>query len=243
MQWGAKSNSQVSHLCIIWASSLPTAKASISTRGSWGSYLKFVRKTILGHKHLVAIQFSCSVVSDSLWHHGLQHPRLPCPSPTPRAYSNSRPSHQWCHPAISSSVDPFSSCLQSFPAPGFFPISQFFTSGGRNIGVSASASVLPILVAVHSLKLWLPQGLWERSHGNVCSAASVGIDSLWPYGLEPIRILCPWDSPGENTGVMPSSRDPPNVRHQTCISRTAAGFFTAEPPGKPYVGTGIGFIF
>ena len=87
MQWGAKSNSQVSHLCIIWASSLPTAKASISTRGSWGSYLKFVRKTILGHKHLVAIQFSCSVVSDSLWHHGLQHPRLPCPSPTPRASS------------------------------------------------------------------------------------------------------------------------------------------------------------
>ena len=92
-------------------------------------------------------QFSHSV-SDSLWPHGLQHTRLPCPSPTPRACSNSSSSSQWCHPTISSSVIPFSSCLQSFPAPGSFPMSQFFASGGQSIGVSASASVLLVLVIV-----------------------------------------------------------------------------------------------
>ena len=71
-----------------------------------------------------SVQFSCSVVSAPLWPHGLQHPRLPCPSPIPRAYSNSCPSSQWCHPTISSSVIPFSSCLQSFPASGSFPMSS-----------------------------------------------------------------------------------------------------------------------
>ena len=91
-------------------------------------------------------QFSCPVVSDSLWPHGLQHARPPCPSPTPKAYSNSRPLSQWCHPAISSSVIPFSSCLQSFPASGSFQMSQFFASGGQSIGVSASASVLPMKI-------------------------------------------------------------------------------------------------
>ena len=90
------------------------------------------------------VQFSCSVVSNSLCPHGLQHARPPCPSPTPRAYSNSCPSSWWCHPIISSSVIPFSSCLQSFPASGSFPMSQFFTSSGQSIGVSASASVLPV---------------------------------------------------------------------------------------------------
>ena len=91
----------------------------------------------------VSVQFGPSVMSDSLWPHGLQHARLPCPSPTPRAYSNSCSLTQWCHPTISSSVVFFSSCPQSFPALGFFPVSQFFTSGGQSIGVSASASVLP----------------------------------------------------------------------------------------------------
>ena len=81
-------------------------------------------------------QFSHSVVSNSLQPHGLQHARLPCPSPTPRTCSNSCPSSQWCHPAISCSVVPFSSCLQSFPASGSFPMSQFFTSGGQSIGAS-----------------------------------------------------------------------------------------------------------
>ena len=89
-------------------------------------------------------QFSRSVLSDSSWPHGLQHGRPPCPSPTPRAYSNSCPSHWWCHPTISSSVVPFSSHLQSFSSSGSFPISQFFTSGGQSIGVSASTSLLPV---------------------------------------------------------------------------------------------------
>ena len=83
----------------------------------------------------------------------LQHARPPCPSPTPGIYSNSCPSSQWYQPTISSSVVPFSSCLQSFPVPGFFPVSQFFESGGQNIGVSASASVLPM-----NIQDWFPLG-------------------------------------------------------------------------------------
>ena len=93
---------------------------------------------------LSSVQFNHSVVSNSLWPHGLQHARPPCPSPTPGVYSNSCPLSQWCHPTISSSVIPFSFCLQSFPTSGSFPVSQFFASGGQSIGVSASASVLPV---------------------------------------------------------------------------------------------------
>ena len=101
--------------------------------------------------NLTQVQFSCSVMSDSLWPHGQQHARLPCPSPTPRACSNSRPSSWWCHPTISSSVVPFSSHLHSFPASGSFPVSQFFASGGQSIG--ASASVLPM-----NIQDWCPLG-------------------------------------------------------------------------------------
>ena len=100
-----------------------------------------------------SVQFNHSVVSDSGRPHGLQPARLPCPSPTPRAYSNSCPSSQWCHPAISSSVVPFSG-PQSFPASGSFPMSQFFVSGGQSIEVSASASVLPM-----NSRDWFPLGL------------------------------------------------------------------------------------
>ena len=89
-------------------------------------------------------QFSHSVVFDSLWPPGLRHARLPCPSPTPGVYSNSCPSSCWCHPAISSSVIPFSSCPQSLPASGSFLVSQFFLSAGQSIGASASASVPPV---------------------------------------------------------------------------------------------------
>ena len=92
----------------------------------------------------LSVQLSHSVVSNSLWRHGLQHTRLPCPSPTLRAYSNSYPSSRWCHPTISSSAIPFSSHLQSFPASVSFQISQFFALGGQNFGVSASVSVLSI---------------------------------------------------------------------------------------------------
>ena len=98
-----------------------------------------------------SVQFSRSVVSDSLWPHGPRHARPPCPSPTPRLYSNSCPLSRWCHPTISSSVIPFSSCPQSFPASGSFPVSQFFASDGRTIGVSASASVLPM-----NIQEWFP---------------------------------------------------------------------------------------
>ena len=98
-----------------------------------------------------SVQFSPSVVSDALQPHGLQHTRPPCPSPTPGACSDSCPSSRWCHPTISSSVVPFSSCLQSFPASGSFPVSQFFASGGQSTG--ASASVLPM-----NIQDWFPLG-------------------------------------------------------------------------------------
>ena len=101
----------------------------------------------------VSVQFSHSVVSNSLWPHGLQHARLPCPSPAPEACSNSCPLNWWCHPTISSFIFPFSSCLQSFPASGSFPMSQFFTSGGQSTGASASASVLPV-----NIQDWFPLG-------------------------------------------------------------------------------------
>ena len=92
-----------------------------------------------------SVQFTRSVVSDSLWSHRLHHGRLPGPSPTPRACSNSCPSSRWCHPTISSSVVPFSFCLQSFPASGSFPRCQLFTSGSQSIGASGLASVWIIL--------------------------------------------------------------------------------------------------
>ena len=91
-----------------------------------------------------SVHFSHSFVSNSLRPHGPQHTRFPYPSPTPGAWSNSCRLSQWCHPTISSSVIPFSSCLQSFPASGAFSISQFFSSGGQSTGASASASVLPM---------------------------------------------------------------------------------------------------
>ena len=95
--------------------------------------------------------FSCSIMSDSLKPHGLQHTRPTFPPPTPGVYSNSCPLSQWHHPTISSSVDPFTSCLQSFPASGSFLMSRFFTSGGQSIGISASTSVLPM-----NIQDWFP---------------------------------------------------------------------------------------
>ena len=95
-------------------------------------------------KQSIQFQFSCSVVSSSLWSHGVQHARLPCSSLTPGVCSNSCPLTRWCHLTISSSVVPFSSCLQSFPASGPFPMSHFFASGGQSVG--ASVSVLPMCI-------------------------------------------------------------------------------------------------
>ena len=112
---------------------------------------------------LSSVQFSHSVVFDSLRPHEPQHARPPCPSPTPGAYANSCPSSWWCHPTISFSVIPFSSCLQSFRASGSFPLSQFFTSGGQSIGDSASASVLHL-----NIQDWSPLGLigWISSQSK-----------------------------------------------------------------------------
>ena len=103
--------------------------------------------------NISSVQFSHSVMSDSLQPHGLQHARLPCPFTTPRVYSNSCPFSQWCHPTISSFIIFFSSHLQSFPASGSFPMNQLITSGGQSIGVSASTSVLPM-----NIQDWFPLG-------------------------------------------------------------------------------------
>ena len=105
--------------------------------------------------YISSVQFSRWVLSDSLRPHELQHARPPCPSPTPRVHSNSCPSSQWCHPAISSSVVPFSSFPQSLPASESFPMSQLFTWGGQSIGVSALASVLPKNTQDWSLLEWI----------------------------------------------------------------------------------------
>ena len=127
-----------------------------------------------------SVHFSCSVVSDSLWPHGLQHTRLPCPSPTPGACSNSWPLSWWCQPTISSSVVPFSSCLQPFPASRSFPISQFFSSGGssshqlQSIGASALTSVLPCFQGL------IFKGLSSLSQHH-SSKASV-LRHSFPYG-------------------------------------------------------------
>ena len=115
----------------------------------------------MDNKTAESVQFSHSVVSDSLRPHRLHHTRPPCPSPTPRVYSDSCPLSQWCHPTISSSVLPFSAHLQSFPASGSFPMSQFFTLGGQSIGVSASASILPM-----NIQDWFPL---DGLVGSLCS--------------------------------------------------------------------------
>ena len=129
--------------------------------GNWSEQLSSQRlgKAFISTQYILyfgnglSFQFSCSVVSNSSQPHESQHARPPCPSPTPGVHSNSCPSSQWCHPAISSSVVPFSSCPQSLPASGSFPMSQFFAWGGHSIGVSALASVLPV-----NTQDWSPLG-------------------------------------------------------------------------------------
>ena len=122
-------------------------------------YLVVLCNRVLQRKRIsnmyVSVQFSSDAQSClTLWPDGLQHTRLPCPSPAPGTCSNLHPSRWWCDPIVSSSVVPFSSCLQSFPASGSFPMSWFFPSGGPTIGVSASASVLPM-----NIQDWFPLGL------------------------------------------------------------------------------------
>ena len=126
-----------------------------------------------------SVQFSLSAVSDSLWPHESQHARPPCPSPAPRVYPNSCPSSQWCHPAISSSVVPFSYCPQSLPASRSFQMSQLFAWGGRSIGALASASVLPM-----NTQDWSPLG-WT----GWISLQSKGLSSLLQHHSSKASIL------------------------------------------------------
>ena len=141
--------------CLLWKESGNRRSATSYSKVTCSSYiLSFVSFLLLVPRYSgVPVQFSCLVVSDSLWPYGLQHTRLPCPSPTPGAYSNSCPLSRWCHSTISSSVVPFFSCLQSFPASESFPVSRFFASGGQSIGASALAPVLPM-----SFQDWSPLG-------------------------------------------------------------------------------------
>ena len=130
----------------------------------------------------LSVQFSRSVVSDSLQSHGLQHARLPCPSPTPSACSNTCPSSWWCHPTISSSVVPFSSCLPFFPASGSFLVSQFFTSGGQSIEALASASVLPM-----NIQNWFPLRLTGLT--SLQSKESSQLKSLLQHHSSKVSVL------------------------------------------------------
>ena len=128
------------------------------------AFLSITSLHILYNKVISSVQFSHSVVSDSLWSHGLQHARPPCPSPTPGVYSNSCPSSRWCHPTISSSV---------VPASGSFPMSQFFVSGGQSTRVSASASVPPM-----HLQDWFPLG-WTALISLLSKRLSRVFKGLW----------------------------------------------------------------
>ena len=138
--------------------------------------------------------FSRSVMSDSLWPLGLQHARLPCPSPSPRACLNSFPLSRWCHPTILSSVVPFSSCLQFFPASGSFPVSWLFESGGQRIGISASASV--------SNSSRSSRGTWEKGHWTKYKRAL-----LQPSGQSHLRTEDLEQAPnGVDSQVLPKLR-------------------------------------
>ena len=163
------------------------------------------------------VLFSHSVVSDYLQPHWLQHARPPCPSPTPRVFPNSCPLSRWCHPTITSSAIPFSSCCQSFPASGSFQMSQLFTSGGQIIGVSASASVLPMNTQDWSPLEWtgwislqskgLPRVFSNTTpqFSSVQFSRSVVSDSLQPHGLQQARAPCPSPTPGTCSKSCPSS--------------------------------------
>ena len=163
-----------------------------------------------------SVQFSCSVMSDSLWLHELQHARLPCPSPTPRAYSKSCPLSPWCHPTISSSVILFSSCLQSFPASGSFQMSRFFASVGQSIGVSASASVL-----LMNIKDWFPLGwtgwisLLSQGLSRVLQHYNSKAPSLWCSAFFMVQLSHPYMTTGKTIALT----------RQTFVSKVMSLFF------------------
>ena len=144
---------------------------------------------------------------DSLWCHEPQHARPPCPSPTPGVYSNSCPSSQWCHPAISSFVVPFSSCPQSLSASGSFPMSQLFAWGGQSIGVSASASVLPV-----NTQDWSPLGwtgwLVTQLSSTLCNPMDYTLPGFPVHGILQARIL-EWVAIPFSRGIFPTEGSNP----------------------------------
>ena len=154
-KYGVGCHALLQRILLTWGSNLCLLGLLLWQAGCICSVMRMLQYTSENLNMLLGlVQFSHPVMYDSSWIHGLPHDRLPCPSTTPRAYSNSCPSSQWCHPTISSSVVPFSSRPQSFPATGSFPRSQFFASGGQSIGVSASTSVLPM-----NIQEWFHLGL------------------------------------------------------------------------------------
>ena len=157
------------------------------------------RLMVLTSTYFSSVQFSCSVVPDSLQRHELQHARPPCPWPTARVYPNSCPLSQWCHPIISSSVVPFSSCPQSFPASGSFQESQLFASGGQSIRVSALTSVLPMNTQDWSLLGWT--GWLALSNSIKLSHAMWGHPRRTGYGGEVWQNVVHWRREGQTTSV------------------------------------------
>ena len=154
-----------------------------------------------GSVQFSSVHFSHSVVSDSLWLHGPQSARAPCPSSMPGVYSNSCPLSRWCHPAISSSVIPFSSCPQSFPILGSFPMSQLFAWGGQSIGVSASTSVLPMYIQdwfpFLSLVLLAVQGTLKSLLQYHSSKASI----LWRSAFFTVQLSHPYMTTGKTIAL------------------------------------------
>ena len=150
-----------------------------------------------------SVQLSHSVMSDSLRPRESQHARPPCPSPTPRVYSNSCPLSRWCHPTISSSVIPFSSCLQSFPASGYFLMSPFFASGGQSVGVSASISILSneysglVSFRMDWLDLLAVQGTLKSLLQHHSSKASI----LWWSAFFTVQLSHPYVTTGKTIAL------------------------------------------
>ena len=166
---------------------------------SYDQHRQHIKKQRCDFPNKGSVQFSRSVVFNSLWPHGRQHTRPPCPSPSPGVHSDSRPLSPWCHPAISSSVVPLPSYLQSFPASGSFPMNQFFTSSGQSIGVSASASVFPMNTQDRSPSEWTgwislqPQRTLQSLLQHHSSKASI----LWRSAFFIVQITHPYMTTGK----------------------------------------------
>ena len=149
-----------------------------------------------------SVQFSHSVVSDSLWPHELQHTRPPCPSPTPRIYPNSCPSSQWCHPAISSSVVPFSSCPQSLPASESFPMSQLFAWGGQSIGFSFSISPSNEQPGLISFRIyWLDLLTVQGTLKSLLQHHSSKVSILWRSAFFTVQLSQPYMTTGKTIAL------------------------------------------